>query len=109
MNKKKNKWKRYFFYLLIGNLIVISAIIGLIFWPISTDHEISDIQITEQDSSEFVVRTTKKNLNELVNAYIDKLLHGTKHHYRVLLEDDVHLVGELPVFSTTVPLSIHLE
>lgn len=61
------------------------------------------------DSSEFIVRTTKNNLNDLVNAYLDELLKDTNHQYSVSLEDDVHLLGELPIFSTTVPLSIHLE
>src|SRR5699024_8698385 len=36
-------------------------------------------------------------------------LKNTDHQYRVSLEDDVHLIGELPVFSSTVPLSVHLE
>lgn len=109
MRRQKNKWKRYFFYLLVSNLIVILGVIGLVFWPISNNNVISNSDESEQISSEFVVRTTKHNLNDLVNAYIDKLLDGTKHHYRVILEDDVHLLGELPIFSATVPLSIHLE
>ncbi|MYL61574.1 DUF2140 family protein, partial [Virgibacillus halodenitrificans] len=58
--------------------------------------------------SVFVVRTTKNNLNELVNAYIGEL-NDSKHQYKIELEEDVHLIGELPVFSSTVPLSVHLE
>src|SRR5699024_4793888 len=42
-------------------------------------------------------------------AYLENLLKGTEHSYEISLEDDVHLVGELPVFSSTVPLSVHLE
>lgn len=107
--KKKNSWKRLFFMLFGLNLIVIIAIIALIFWPVSeTDNSYTNEDISQQ-SSEFVVRTTKQNLNELINAYINKLLEGSNHHYKVSLKEDVHLQGELPVFSTTVPLSLHLE
>src|SRR5690606_18542985 len=69
---------------------------------------IGEHQVT-QDSSEFVIRTTKKNLNELINAYMYEYLKDSNHQYRVSLEEDVHIVGDIPVFSTTVPLSIRLE
>ncbi|HLS20873.1 MAG TPA: YpmS family protein [Bacillota bacterium] len=102
-------WKHLFLGLLIVNVLTIVVIFGLIFWPIDDEqYKISEIP-SDDESSEFVVRTTKKNLNELINAYIDKFLSLTNHHYIVTLDDDVHLLGEIPVFSTTVPLSIHLE
>lgn len=104
-----NKWKRYFFYLLIVNIFVILTIAVLIFWPVSEDSTYNKSEGSDQENSEFIVRTTKNNLNELVNAYIEQLLDGTKHYYRVSLDDDVHLLGDLPLFSTTVPISIHLE
>ncbi|MDY0409552.1 YpmS family protein [Paracerasibacillus soli] len=63
----------------------------------------------QNQSSEFIIRTTKKNLNDLVNAYIEQLLKNTKHHYEIILGDDVLLLGELPVFSSTVPLTVHFE
>src|SRR5690625_1747573 len=102
-------WKHLFLGLLIVNVLTIVVIFGLIFWPIDDEqYKISEIP-SDDESSEFVVRTTKKNLNELINAYIDKFLSLTNHHYIVTLDHDVHLLGEIPVFSTTVPLSIHLE
>lgn len=110
INKKvtKNKWKKLFYSLLIVNAAILLTLIVLIFWPIPNT-ELPEASDTEEESgSEFVVRTTKKNLDELVNAYIGKLLDGTNHSYRVSLDEDVHLLGELPVFSTTVPLSVHL-
>lgn|SRR5690625_56549 len=109
IRKIKNKWKKLFFSLLIFNVIVLLTIVILIYWPVSTTKVQPIDQIDRNDSSEFIVRTTKENLNELVNAYIEKFQQGTKHKYHVVLEDDVHLQGELPVFSSTVPLSIHLE
>lgn len=102
-------WKQLFFGLLVLNIVFFTIITTLIFWPIPEQEIAFEQESSTQESSEFVVRTTKKNLNELVNAYLEKLLRDTKHHYSISLDEDVHLLGELPVFSTTVPLSVHLE
>src|SRR5699024_1228468 len=107
-NIVKNKWKRSFYCLLYINLAILFTLVILIFSPIPETKRPIASDTSKQESSEFVVRTTKKNLDELVNASIEKLLSGTTHQYRISLDDDVHLLGELPVFSTTVPLSVHL-
>ena len=102
-------WKNMFFLLLAMNIAVILLFISFVFWPTEEIEIPIGIVDHEQESSEFIVRTTKQNLNNLINAYIEELTAGTKHNYRIELDEDVHLVGELPVFSTTVPLSIHFE
>ncbi|WP_087973703.1 YpmS family protein [Oceanobacillus rekensis] len=107
--KKTSKWKKLFFSLLAFNILIIIMLLTLIFWPVSENRLVITEEASEQTSSEFVIRTSKQNLNSLVNAYIEKLLGDSKHHYRVSLEEDVHLIGELPVFSSTVPLSVHFE
>jgi len=111
MTKQNRKmgWKRLFFILLTVNIAVIILLLALIFWPVPEKDFPDEAETTEEKSSEFVIRTTKENLNELVNAYLSEWLKNTNHQYRISLEDDVHLVGELPVFSSTVPLSVHLE
>lgn len=103
------KWKQLFIILMTFNLIVLFVIALLVFWPVPETKIPKITNPTEHESSEFVVRTTKQNLNNLVNAYIDKFLERTNHTYSVSLDEDVHLFGELPVFSSTVPLSIHLD
>ncbi|WP_042221308.1 YpmS family protein [Oceanobacillus manasiensis] len=108
--KIKSKWKKLFFGLLVLNIAVVIIFLALIFWPVPDNVSYPENEATPQDeSSEFVVRTTKQNLNDLVNAYTEQLLEGTRHQYRIELDEDVHLIGELPVFSSTVPLSAHLE
>jgi uncharacterized protein YpmS len=107
--KTINKWKKLFLSLLAFNILIIILLLTLIYWPVSENKIPVTEDASEQTSSEFVIRTTKQNLNSLVNAYIEKLLGDSKHHYRVSLEEDVHLIGELPVFSSTVPLSVHFE
>ncbi len=107
--KTKNTWKRLFFWLCGANALIFLFIAALLFWPVPETDTPEPEKEDSSRSSEFVVRTTKQNLNELVNAYIDKLLEESSHHYRVTLDDDVKLVGELPVFSSSVPVSVHLE
>ncbi|SHG39640.1 YpmS family protein [Ornithinibacillus halophilus] len=106
---KKNKWKQWFFTLLAFNIIVLFSLVVLIYWPVSAPDLPEQQSVQKPESSEFIIRTTKNNLTDLVNAYLDELLKNSKHQYQVVLEDDVHLVGELPAFSTTVPVSIRLE
>lgn len=102
-------WKKLFFGILILNLIVLISVLTLILWPIQ-EKDFPHISSTDDvDQTEFFIRTTKQNLNELINAYIDQLLKNTNHHYQIILDQDVHLVGEIPVFSATVPLSIRFE
>lgn len=105
----KSKWKKYFLTLLTINLLILSGIILFILWPVSSSNMPDTEEVDEQRSSQFIVRTTKSNLNKLVNAYLDKLLDNSQHHYSIELEDDVHLLGELPVFSSSIPLSVHFE
>lgn len=105
----KKKWRRLFFSLVVVNIVIIISLIILIFWPVAKVYIPSQKSGEEEQSTEFTIRTTKEELNDLVNAYIDKLLKNSKHQYSVSFEEDVHLIGELPVFSTTVPLSVHLD
>ncbi|HLT54959.1 MAG TPA: YpmS family protein [Bacillota bacterium] len=111
MQRKKirgeRKWKRLFYSLLGFNIAVIFLLLSLIFWPVSPEEERSEFPDLPSSSSEFVIRTTKQNVNNLVNAYLEELLEGSKHRYYIVLDEDVQLVGELPVFSTTVPLNVH--
>lgn len=108
-NKKKG-WKKRFYLLLLINIIVIFGIAVYLYSPIpKKELEIASKQYESETSSHFVVRTTKQNLNNLVNAYLDKLLANTDHVYSIHLDEDVQLFGELPLFSSTVPLLIHFE
>lgn len=107
--RKQIKWKHLFFSLLALNGFTLLLLIGFVIWPVSEPDKTPKSTAGEQESSEFIIRTSKQNLNNLINAYLDQQLAGSKHQYSISLENDVHLQGELPVFSTTVPLSAHLE
>lgn len=106
---KQSSWKKWFIGLLVLNIAVIVTILTFIFWPISDVNYTIDDSNDPGRSSEFIVQTTKQNINDLSNAYIDQFLEGTNHSYRLEIDEDIHLIGELPVFSTTLPLSVRFE
>src|SRR5699024_8331005 len=109
MGNKNLNWRRLFYTLLILNIVVIGTIATLLFWPVEAV-EIPHQEITHANvSSEFTIRTTQHTLSGRVNAYLAMLLEGTYHHYSISLEDQVHFLGELPVFSSSFPLSVHFE
>lgn len=105
----KRNWKRFFLVLLTINASAVIILLALIFWPVPQEDYPKQVNTTTQKSSEFTLRTTKENINELINEYLDEWLKNTDHNYNISLEDDVHLQGELPIFSTSIPLSAHLE
>lgn len=108
--KNNQFFKISFFALVIVNSVIILTIGILLFWPIPKEEIDSAKRVAPTgDSSEFVVRTTKENINDLVNAYLSELLKDTKHHYSINLDEEVQLIGELPFFSTTLPLQINFE
>lgn len=115
MNKSNSRktsrfWKASFILLFLFNVAIIVTICILIYFPTKQIGVNMPQQLADgQKSSEFVVQTTKENVNDLVNAYLEKLLMKSSQKYAVHLGEDVLLSGELPVFSTTVPLRIHFE
>lgn len=106
--RSSKSWRNLFIGLAVINVVVILTFAILLFWPVKETPFPDTKQQVKGNSSEFIIRTTKGNINEMIAAYLDNVLKDNKYHYQVKLEDDVHLVGELPVFSSTVPLSVHL-
>ena len=110
-SKQTNKnWKKRFYLLIMINAIILFILAIYIYTPIpKKQFDISSEEYKSEESSEFVVRTGKQNLNNLVNAYLDQVLSNTEHNFSINLDEDVRLYGELPVFSKTVPLLAHFE
>lgn len=107
---KRDLWRKRFFILAIINAVVFVGLIFYLYSPVpSKKFDIREKQWETKTGTEFVIRTSKQNLNDLVNAYLDKLLSQTKQNFTVVLDEDVELYGELPVFSTTVPLLIRFD
>lgn len=109
MRMMQNKWRTLFISLLILNLVIVLSLVVLLKIPTKETKIIPTPTITDDLTSVLSVESNKDNLNELINAYLTETLEDTKYKYNVYLDDVVHLQGELPVFSSTIPLYIQLE
>lgn len=110
-NRRTKMWKRSFFILLGLNAFFFAVFIIFIFVPASINSDIpaADSAPEAEPGAEFTVNTSKQNLNELINAYVDLLLGDDRDQYSVILDEDVQLYGSIEAFGTDVPITIRLE
>ncbi|UOQ87146.1 YpmS family protein [Gracilibacillus salinarum] len=108
--KKVRNWRKLFITLVSINLALLLAIVLFIFWPAPSAEEPEQVFIEDEAGAEFTIRSSKSNLNELVNAYIDKLPKlGENIQYTVKFDEQVHLMGTIEAFSSEVPVNIKFE
>jgi uncharacterized protein YpmS len=105
----KNKWKIGFFILL--GLIAASI---LLFWIlISMPAEESKIgpdrSNASMDDVAFHVSTNKRDLNRVINHYLEEEMKNSQFEYQVLLTDEVELYGTIPIFSQELELKLTFE
>lgn len=105
----QNKWKYLFFTLFIINLLTLVGLFIFLKIPAKQIDIISDQSESINDHSILTVESNKADLNNLINAYLTENLTDTDYQYAVYLDDVVHLKGEIPVFSTNIPLYIQLD
>ena len=105
----QNKWKKLFIGLLILNITIILTLVVLLNIPAKETKITSEPTINDDLTSVLAVESNKDNLNELIKAYLNETLEESKYKYDVYLDEVVHLEGELPVFSTSIPLYIKLQ
>lgn len=110
-NRRTKIWRRLFFSLLGVNVFFFAVFVIFIFVPAGSgpDNSATGDFPGEEPGAEFTVNTSKQNLNELINAYVDLLLEDDSDQYSVVIEDDVQLYGSIEAFGTDIPISIRLE
>ncbi|WP_257985437.1 YpmS family protein [Bacillus sp. V5-8f] len=101
------KWKNLFFSLLALNLMAFFIVLFFAFQPVKDD-KITPGYSSSEDI-QFTVDTNKKDLNRLINRYLDKEGFSGLIHYEVFLHDDVQLFGTLPVFGKNLELQMAFE
>ena len=106
----KINWKIACLSLIGINLIVITSILLLIFVPTSSTTELPSKEfIEEEEGAEFTVYSSKSNLSELVNGYMNKLLKSNSDKFSVQLDEAVIINGAVEAFQTEVPITIRME
>ncbi|MGG7621236.1 YpmS family protein [Bacillus coreaensis] len=107
--KTKPSWKQLFLGIVGLNVCFVLFFFIFLFWPLSdTDIPIKEF-IEEEPGAEFTITSSKQNLNELVNEYVDHFMNDKDDKYTVKLDENVQLLGSIEAFQTDIPISITLE
>lgn len=107
--KKTFNWKKLFFIILSINILFFFLVSLFIFWPAPSADPPEKEFIEDEAGADFTITSSKENLNELVNAYINQLPNPSNIKYMISLDEEVLLMGSVEAFSTEVPVSISFE
>ncbi|WP_226085201.1 YpmS family protein [Mesobacillus sp. S13] len=106
---KKNKWKIGFFILLGIIAAVFIAVWVLIASPVEETKIEPVPNQSDGDDVAFNVSTNKRDLNRVINHYLEEEAKNSQINYQVLLTDEVELYGTLPLFSQELELRLTFE
>lgn len=101
---RERKWKTLFLTLLACNILVVSILFILINWPVKDQKLVN--HINKEKEVQFQVSTTREDLNQLINQYIESEGLTKTFHYEVYLTDTVELYGKIPFFNREVDLRL---
>lgn len=99
-----SKWKKLFFALLVCNILFVSLIFILINWPVK--HKPLPLPFNEKKEIQFEVKTTREDLTQFINQYLERKGLTKTYHYEVYLTNSVELHGKLPFFNREVNLTL---
>ena len=104
----KNKWKVGFFVLLGMIVLGFIIIVSMIFMPVKDDALPENNKNMNQEVG-FNVETNKKDLNLIIEHYIEEEGMKGPVDYEVQLKDDVELMGSVPVFTSNLDFKLDFE
>lgn len=105
----KNKWKIGFFILLGIVAAAILLVWILIASPVEESKQEPGASGAGSDDVAFNVSTNKRDLNRVINHYLEEEAKNSQIDYQVLLTDEVELYGTLPLFSQELELRLTFE
>ncbi|MDQ0155103.1 YpmS family protein [Robertmurraya andreesenii] len=105
MNKK---WKLLFFLLLGINILVIFLMVILINLPIEDEAVPKSNEKAGRDV-QFKIQTNKQDLNQIINHYIEEEGFKSPIDYKVMLQDEVELLGTMKVFTQDIEMKLTFE
>ncbi|MFG6119695.1 YpmS family protein [Thalassobacillus sp. B23F22_16] len=104
----KNKWKVLFLALAALNIGIVLWILAMIFLP--TSYTLVNVDNQEQsDEAEFTIVSTKENMEQLVNEFLNELPSDEDMNFSVSLERNVELKGNIKAFDQKIPLTVSFE
>lgn len=107
--KTKPSWKQLFFGIVGVHVCFVLFFFIFLLWPVSDTEIPVKKYIEEEPGAEFTITSSKQNLNELVNEYVDHFMKDKDDKYTVIFDEHVQLLGSIEAFETDIPISITLE
>lgn len=106
---RNNKWKIGFFILLGVIVAAILFVWILIASPVEETKLEPGTKGAGTNDVAFNVSTNKRDLNRVINHYLEEESKNSQINYQVLLTDEVELYGTLPLFSQELELRLTFE
>lgn len=106
---KKFPWKTAFFTLLVINIGMIIFFFISAFLPTGGDSLTGENGVSKKTQARLTVMANKKDLNILINDFIEKENADSPIDYKVKLNDEVELYGTLPIFDQNVEMKLTFE
>lgn len=107
--KSKPSWKQLFLGVVGVNVCFVFFFFLFLLWPASDTEMPRKEFIEEEPGAEFTIYSSKQNLNELVNEYVDKIMKDKNDKYTVKFDENVQLLGSVKAFQTEIPILITME
>lgn len=104
----ENKWRSAFFGVILLNLGIVLWVLALIFIP--TDYALVNVDRERTNTdAEFTIVSTKENLEQLTNEYLNEMSSSTIFDYSISLDKFVKLRGNIRAFDQVIPITVELE
>ncbi|WP_440897866.1 YpmS family protein [Amphibacillus sp. Q70] len=106
---KKRNWQLYFLILFGANLVIVTVFAIFIFSTPPKSDPLPTPNYIDEPGAEFKVESTKEDLNELINDYVDLVLSADESNFTVYIDEDIQLSGSFMAFGAAIPLNIRMD
>lgn len=102
-----NKWKIAFFVL----LFILILVGGIIYWKVfavSASAPIEETPLNMEEKRTLQVQTTREDFEAIANTYMQRAIpKDTPVDVDLRVEDEIILSGEVPFFTSLIPVSLY--
>lgn len=107
--KKMTIWQRRFMLLAVINVVLIVTFVVFLLATPPVSDALPNPTYQEEEGAKFTVETTKHDLNDLINTYINQVLKTNQANFDVIVDEDIALNGELFAFGVSIPLRVTMD
>ncbi|HEY9582316.1 MAG TPA: YpmS family protein [Savagea sp.] len=104
-----NKWKIAFFVL----LFILILVGGIIYWKVfavSASAPIEETPLNMEEKRTLQVQTTREDFEAIANTYMQRAIpKDTPIDVDLRVENEIILSGEVPFFTSLIPVSLYFD